>query len=123
MNFQEFLDFLTTIAHQRLLTITGEGIRNIEGKKDADTITSLQRTDSPSTVFQDWSRTIKFLEPLENSTLLDYCRFDLQQIHDCLQAMKGFSHVEGKYFLISLEELLKQVKTAVGKCHGPAKAT
>ncbi|KAL9958455.1 hypothetical protein ACROYT_G035470 [Oculina patagonica] len=115
INYEEFLEFLNVIAKQRILTITGKPVMDTASEEtNSNNKTSLTRTEFKSSVFQDWSSTINILEGQEHKSLIDYCRYDLEKVQECLISLKDehpFNELQNKDLQIRVNNLLQEIHT------------
>lgn len=116
MNYEEFVEFLDVIAKERIRTITGKVVDEANQEKHLDTKKSQTRTESKSSVFQVWSASMKTLEGQGLQLLMNYCRYDLVKVKECLTSLKdenSFIELQNKDLQILVDELLQEIHTAL----------
>ena len=116
LNYEEFVEFLDVIANPRIRTITGEVMDEANQDKHLESKKSRSQTDSKGSVFQVWSASMKTLEDQEQQLLIDYCRYDLVKVTECLVSLKdqnSFIKLQNSNLQILVEELLREIHTAL----------
>jgi len=116
LNYEEFVEFLDVIANPRIRTITGKVMDETNQDKHLDSKNCHSETESNSAVFQDWSASMKTLERQEQQLLIDYCRYDLDKVKECLMSLKNqtsFMELQNKDLQILVDELLREIHTAL----------
>lgn len=115
MNYEEFVEFLNVIANPRIQTITVKVMSEANQDRHLDSKTSQSKTESKSSVFQVWSASMKTLEGQEEQLLIDYCRYDLLKVKECLMSLKdqnSFTKLQNNNLQILVEELLREIQKA-----------
>jgi len=118
LNYEEFVEFLDVIASPRIRTITGKVVDEGNQDKHLDSKKSHSKTESKSSVFQDWSASMKTLEEQEQQLLIDYCRYDLVKVKECLMSLKdetSFIKLQNKHLQIVVDELLREIHAALDR--------
>ena len=116
INYEEFVEFLNVIAKERIWTITGQAVATDSKETKLDNKTSLKRTEFNSSVFQDWSSAMNILEGREQQSLIDYCRYDLVKVKECLISLKdehSFKELQNKDLQIRVDDLLQEMHTTL----------
>jgi len=116
LNYEEFVEFLDVIAKPRIRTITRKVVDEANRDKHLHSKKCHSKTESKSTVFQDWSASMKTLERQEQQLLTDYCRYDLDKVKECLMSLKNqtsFIELQNKDLQILVDDLLRKIHTAV----------
>ena len=116
LNYEEFLEFLDVIANPRIRTVTGKVMDEANQDKHLESRNSRSQTESNSSVFQVWSASMKTLEGQEQQLLIDYCRYDLLKVKQCLVSLKdqnSFIKLQNNNLQILVEELLREIHTAL----------
>ena len=116
MNYEEFVEFLDVIANPRIRTITGKVVDEANQDRHLDSKTSHTKIKSKSSVFQVWSASMKILEGQEQQLLIDYCRYDLVKVKECLMSLKdenSFIELQNKDLQILVDKLLQEIHTAL----------
>lgn len=115
LNYEEFVEFLNVIANPRIQTITVKVMSEANQDKHLDSKTSQSKTESKGSVFQVWSASMKTLEGQEGQLLIDYCRYDLLKVKECLMSLKdqnSFTKLQNNNLQILVEELLREIQKA-----------
>lgn len=89
INYKEFVDFLHVIASRRICALTQRNV--VFSQRDTDDEKSglvLARPDFESFVFQDWKKSVEIRDGQEHRTWIEYCRYDLHKIKECLVCVK-----------------------------------
>ena len=116
LNYKEFLEFLVVIANPRIRTITGKDVDEANQDKHLDSKKSHAKTESKSSAFQVWSASMKTLEGQKQQLLIDYCRYDLVNVKECLMSLKDqklFIKLPNNNLQILVDELLREIHTAL----------
>ena len=116
LNYEEFVEFLDVIANPRIQSITVKVMDEANQDKHLDSKTSQSKTESKGSVFQVWSASMKTLEGQEQQLLIDYCRYDLVKVKECLVSLKdenSFIKLQNKNLQILVEELLQEIHAAL----------
>ena len=95
-----------------MLTITEKALDSSGKEKHHGQKLSLTETDIESSVFQDWKKSVLNLEGQEERTLMDYCRYDLMKIRECVVSVaedQSFSVLQNEDLQLRLRKLLRDI--------------
>lgn len=121
INYEEFVEFLDLIARQRLRTIQEKETGTPRELKDMDSEARSTETGSEISVFQDWSRSIRFLEEQEQCSLMNYCRYDLIKVKECLVNLKdehSFIEMQSRDLQLRIDALLQDISVTLENASG-----
>ena len=121
INYEEFVEFLGLIARQRLRTIQEKETGTPRELKDMDSEARSTETGSEISVFQDWSRSIRFLEEQEQCSLMNYCRYDLIKVKECLVNLKdehSFIEMQSRDLQLRIDALLQDISVTLENASG-----
>jgi len=110
------VELLNVIANPRIQTITGKDVNGVDYDKHLDRKTSHTKTQCNSSVFHVWSASMKTLEGQEQKLLIDYCRYDLVKVEECLMSLKdesSFIELQNNDLQILVAKLLQIIHTAL----------
>lgn len=101
-----------------MLTITAEALDSSGKEENFGQKSSLTETEFESSVFQDWKMSVLSLEEQEGRTLMDYCRYDLVKIKECVVSVRddqSFSDLQNEDLQLRLRKLLQDIDTTLKK--------
>ena len=101
-----------------MLTITAKALDSSGKEKNVGQKSSLTETEFESSVFQHWKMSVLSLEGQEGRTLMDYCRYDLVKINECLVSIRddqSFSDLQNEDLQLRLGKLLQDIDTTLKK--------
>lgn len=121
INYEEFVEFLDLIARQRLRTIQEKKTGTPRELKDMDSQARSTETGSEISVYQDWSRSIRFLEEQERCSVMNYCRYDLIKVKECLVNLKdehSFIEMQSTDLQLRIDALLQDISVTLENASG-----
>lgn len=116
INYEEFVEFLDSIAKQRIGIVKGKKTVTPRELKDMDSEACLTEKGSEISVFQDWSRSICILEEQEQCSLMNYCRYDLVKVKECLANLTdehSLIEMQNRDLQLRVDALLRDISVAL----------
>ena len=116
INYEEFVEFLDSIAKQRIGIVKGKKTVTPRELKDMDSEACLTEKGSEISVFQDWSRSICILEEQEQCSLMNYCRYDLVKVKECLTNLTdehSLIEMQNRDLQLRVDALLRDISVAL----------
>ena len=99
-------------------TITAKALDSSGKEKDFGQKSCSTETEFGSAVFQDWKMSVLSSEGQEGRTLIDYCRYDLVKIKECVVSVRddrSFSDLQNEDLQLRLSKLLQDIDTILKK--------
>ncbi|PFX23269.1 JmjC domain-containing protein 4 [Stylophora pistillata] len=116
INYEEFVEFLDSIAKQRIGIVKGKKTVTPRELKDMDSEACLTEKGSEISVFQDWSRSICILEEQEQCSLMNYCRYDLVKVKECITNLTdehSLIEMQNRDLQLRVDALLRDISVAL----------